>query len=242
MKFMFPMSQNHLPNENQLRLLVAMTLDTDIPGFLHENALAVTKNDRDENKRIINYYVTAPEAVKTILNHPYLYVPFDLPKTYIMSSHTEVHGFVVTGTLLTYWFEKPISIYEIYTAEGYKIPLVCRYVHIGRSESCTLCGAHGALDWVNESKATQKYRPVPRKRFVVASHRYHYYLIDNNHIVDYDGEHFIQPCPKCMGIGCNSVLHMLNDKIEGMNFGKNSMYHLLFVGARETLIEMPYLT
>jgi len=239
MRFMFPQSVGYLPNENQLKLLVAMTYDNDLPGFLHTNTLAVTKNEK-ENNEYIAHYITAPEAIEAIKGHPYLYVPYDLPKTYIMTTPSDVVGFIQSGTLLTYWFESSISLHEIYTAEHYEIPIVCKYSHIGRSESCTLCHAHGALDWVDEAKATQKYRKVPRNRFVLANHRYYNFLIDNRHIIEYEGEHLIHPCPKCMGLGCDSVLHLLNNKIEGMNFGANPMYHLLLRGSRETLIEIPY--
>lgn len=239
MRFIFPHSMAHLPNEGQLRLLFELTLNTDFPGFLHESALAVSKN-RKVDGQYIPYNITPSEIAYALRGSEYLYISYDTPKSYIMTTDSDVMGFVHSGTLLTYWFETPISLYEIYTAEHYEIPIVCKFVHIGRSDNCKMCNAVGALDWVDEAKATQMYRPVPKKRFVIATHRYHNYLIDNKNILEYKGEHLIQPCPKCMGLGCEGVLHMADDKIVNMNFTENPMYHLIFRGARETLIETPY--
>jgi hypothetical protein len=104
-----------------------------------------------------------------------------------------------------------------------------------------MCRGVGAVDWVDDMIVSEKYHMVPRKRFIIATHLYMNFLIDNQWIADYDGDDIICPCPRCLGLGCDSVLRMVDKKIESIAFDDNPMgYRLLVRDARTTLIETPY--
>jgi hypothetical protein len=246
MYFLFPSSVKHLPNEEQVNLLVTMTYKNKLPGFLHPNALTVSTPVKIGNSRYIHQ--TDPLELATIIqNSSYIYMPYEYPKSYILSqSYDQVVGFVVGVNLLTYWFESPVALTEIYLAEKNQCPIVIPFVNIGRSTECPLCNSLGALDWVDDMKVSTKYRSVPRERFILATHSDRNFLIDNKNILEYKGDGIFHPCPKCLGLGCESVLYMDREEIKQVSLHLKVQtdsgdydYDLLVRQARSTMVNMP---
>lgn len=250
MNFLFPANVKHLPNDEQLRLLFELTCTSPFPGFLHPSSLRVTKRDPvkmeqiDLNERVkVKFnslsYMTHKDLAHLLTTTPYLYFPFDHPKTYIMITYNDVIGMVRSGDLETYWFESPISLGEIYTAEKYNIPIVTQFVRIGRSAACDLCGGHGIVDWVEEIKSHKDYKKVPSDRYIFATHSYIYFLIDNQSIHSYNGNNIIYPCPRCLGSGLDGVVVKDNEEIKSIIFDEYLLkYRLLIKESRPHLINM----
>lgn len=246
MHFLFPTSVKHLPNEEQVNLLVAMTYKNKLPGFLHPNALTVTTPTKIGGVRYIR--TTDPKELGDVIkNSSFLYMPYEYPKSYILGqSCDQVMGFITGVNILTYWFNSPISLTEIWLAEKHQCPLVVSFVNIGRSLKCPLCNSLGAIDWVDDIKASSKYRSVPKERFIFATHSDQNFLIDNKNILEYKGDDIFHPCPKCLGLGCESILYK-----DGINIKSASLhlkvstdsgdydYDLLVRQARPTIIDMP---
>jgi hypothetical protein len=246
MYFLFPSSVKHLPNEEQVNLLIAITYKNKFPGFLHPNALTVSTPVTIGGVRYVR--TTDPKELGDVIkNSPFLYMPYEYPKSYILNqSYDQVVGFVIGVSLSTYWFDKPISLAEIYLAEKNQCPIVIHFINIGRSLKCPLCDSLGAIDWVDDMKASAKYRSVPKERFILATHSDRNFLIDNKNILEYKGEGIFHPCPKCLGLGCESVLYMDGVKIKSVSLhlkvttdSGDYDYDLLVRQARPTIVNMP---
>lgn len=246
MHFLFPSSVKHLPNEEQVNLLVAITYKNRFPGFLHPNALTVSTSTKVGEIRMVHN--TDPDELATVLkNSAFVYMPYEYPKSYILGqSYDQAIGFITGVNLLTYWFEEPVSLAEIYLAENNQCPIVIPFVNIGRSTKCPLCDSLGALDWVDDMKVSEKYRSVPRERFILATHNDHNFLIDNKNILEYKGEGIFNPCPKCLGLGCESFLYMDREEIKSASLhlkvssdSGDYDYDLLIRQARPTMVNMP---
>lgn len=242
MHFLFPATTKHLPNEDQLRLLLALLYKRKFPGFIHANALTLSTKTKHELNQYIYFTMTSEDLAGTLTDRSYLYIPFDKPKSYILQGLNNIIGVIMKPNLVTFWFEDPISIGELWTAEKNQIPIVVRFVNIGYGQKCQLCHGYGIVDWVDDIQATKEYGVTPKMRYVLANHRWVDFLIDNKYILDYSGEEIIAPCPRCLGMGCESVLLKdgVENKIAVVDFNENPMgYRLLIRDARDDLIETP---
>lgn len=245
MNFLFPTTVKHLPNEQQMQLLIAVTYKNKFPGFLNTNALKLTSTKK-ENEQFIYTAMTEPMIAES-LKKPYLYIPFDHARSYILDYNTTGIVGVITGRSPgTYWFDEPISTVEVWTAMKNEAAIIVKFVHLGYNTPCTLCHGDGAVDWVDNVKFQTYYKgEIPKTRYIVATHTSNYYIIDNGWINNYDGYNIIHPCPRCMGLACDGVLkrysrHDNEDQIEMVNFDETGMgYRLLMRSSRETIMEVP---
>lgn len=237
MHFLWPSTIKHLPNDDQLKLLIALLYKTKFPGFLHLSALKVSESVKDKNLNLrIHYTYTAEMLANSLVTSPYLFIPFSTPHSYIMDLSNSIHGIIMRKTLITYWFEYPISIGEIYTAIQRGIPMLCSFSNLGTSEPCDMCNAYGALDWVDSVLSWKDYNKPPDTRYIWATHKYLNFLIDN-HWVHNSNEHTIlHPCPACLGLGCKSVLTYTGDEIKEVEF-EDHMYSLLLRGSSNEMFE-----
>ena len=244
MKFLFPTTVKHLPNNEQIELLVAITYKNKFPGFLNTNALRLNDVSKDAHNNYIYTATTESFIAESFKSRPYLYIPFEYVRSYIMGSYSHVAGVVIGKHPVTYWFENPISTTEIWTALTSEIPIVVKFVHLGCNIPCAMCNGDGVVDWVDNIKFSVNKTKVPDSRYILATHRSNYYIIDNGWIRYYDGDNIIHPCPRCMGLACDGVLKRYSiydeDKIEMVEFdNKGKMdYRLLIRDSRETIMEV----
>lgn len=231
--FIFPASTKHLPNEDQLRLVIELQKRKKYPGFWNPLTLDISRAR------------TMPEMVDAlhwVMDDNRFYMPFDTPKTYIMdSSATRIRGFILTGQCTNHWFEDEISIGELYHAQKYEVPLLSKFVNLGLSKRCDFCEGYGVLDWVDSIRSNTVYKQPPDERYIIVTHKAFNFMIDNKWIHDYDGEDIISPCPKCFGMGCASVLERneIMNRLDETKFNDYE-YYLLFRDARDELIKPIY--
>jgi len=236
MFFVAPARMKHLPNDEQIKLLAALTYKNKCPGFIHESALVL--------HGINMTYATQVQVIKNCLDTINLFIPFETHMTYIMSSLYDVVGTITYPMRMVHWFRDPITLGEIETAQKHEIPILTSYNYLGQAEKCLVCNGNGAVDWVDHIKLSKEFKEVPQYRYMITNHRQFYFLTDNKWIYDYDGDDIIYPCPKCFGSGINSVLYVdktyERESIQGLKFDENPMgYHLLIRDMRNKLIE-PY--
>lgn len=235
MSFIFPATVKHLPNNDQLMLLTSLLSSDKYPGFLHTSVLNLNyRNGLNEIQTMDS------KTLRDVIQRSgYLFVPFSEPITYIMMNYYDVIGFITPRNLITYEFENPVSLGEIATAEKYRMPIVNKFVNIGVSKLCRLCGGGGVLDWVNDIKFSSLYKKVPDKRYILAINQHIYLLIDNHKIHSYDGKDIIRTCPRCLGSGMGGVLVRVGDCIKMINFYETNHDSFSIVSVRSNLFETP---
>jgi len=156
---------------------------------------------------------------------------------------SDVVGLIRPSDLWVFWFETSISIWEIYSAEGQGVPVVVNFTNLGVAAYCTLCNGHKAVDWVTYIKALREYKNIEGmyNRYVLASHQYLYFLIDNKSVHEYDVPDLIHVCPRCLGSGADGVIIKQDDKIRSINFDEHVMDDRLLVSeTRPTLVRRSY--
>jgi hypothetical protein len=256
--FLFPSSVKHLPNEEQINLLFSLTCKKQFSGFLHPSALTVTMpvtHEIDDRQHVIglpidqetptkityrSYSITSPDDLaKSLINSAFLYVPFDQIKTYIMNDYNNIVGFIKYQHFETCWLESSISLGELYTAVKHNIPLVQQYIILGRNEVCGLCSGSFRVDWVDEIKylKTHDKKRIPKNRYILATHRDIYLLIDNIFLDSYDGDNIISICPRCLGTGVSNILTKKTDNEVNNVWFNLGDYGLLICNTRDEIIQ-----
>ncbi len=231
MHFLWPSTLKHLPNDDQLKLLFALVSKTKFPGFLHTSALKLSESNRQKSFKdgeTTIYYtsnVITPEMLgQSLVTSPYVFIPYSTPHSYIMNGMHSVQGIIMRKTMVTYWFNTPISTGELEVAQRRGIPMLCDYINLGTSEPCEICGAYGAVDWVDSTLLGKDHDKVPSDRYIWTVNNYMNFLIDNEWVINYNGDEFIHPCPVCLGLGSSSALTLQEGENEVKNIKlKNKM-------------------
>jgi hypothetical protein len=240
LSFIFPASVKHLPNEDQIRLLVALTYKHEFSGFLQTEALRLTMHKTVDRQNYLVYTKDIPDIADLIKGKRYLFIPFENVRAYIVDSYfSNVLGIISMEA--TFWFESPATTGEIWTAGSQKIPLVIKFIQLGNNIPCQLCGGDGVIDWVSSIR-TSRYFPfkIPNERYILSSYMGNNFIISNKWIQEYKGDNIIYACPNCMGMGCSGYLRLFShtdsqDQINTITFDNG----LKYIGARNTLAEMP---
>ncbi len=221
--------------------MIALLYKTKFPGYLHVSALKVSESVKIEGIKGYAPLSYTPEMLSNALvTSPYLFIPFNKPHSYILDGLNNIRAIIMRSEMTMYWFEDSISLGELYTAQERGIPMLCNYVNLGRCKPCDICKGYGAVDWVDNTLIGKDYEAVPSDRFIWASHKFTNFLIDNQWVIDYDGEEIIHPCPRCLGLGSKSVLSIekTGDKEEIKD--RDFDHHLMALSSRPEIIIRPY--
>jgi len=244
MSYIFPSTIRHLPNDEQLEMLISLLNKEKFPGFLNPSSLQISIHKKERKNLYELFKVDDPYLTNALKNAPYLFIPYDKPIAYILSGLNDIIGIITHNNLETYWLENTISLHELWTAQRREIPIIIKFDIIGRNKPCELCMGYGAIDWVEHLTVSHLYKKVriPENNYIIASHKHLNFLVNNKDINEYDGPSFIHICPRCAGMGCDGVLIYTNwgyDQILMIDFKANKDHHLLIRDARDEIIETP---
>ena len=237
MRFVLPLSAMKNMDAERLHAIFELTEKNKFPGFLNPNIVQANQSLSGQMK-----HPPSEETVKMLIDKPFVHLPYAVPKSYIMNRRNQVLGFVLRKTLITYWFEFPLNLEEIYEGEQREIPVLIEYVSLGAGKPCHICNGYGAVDWVDGIKLSEQYYTPPKNRYILASNKELMFMIDNAWVNSFDNEKefFIQACPLCLGLGCDCVLVVDgNDKIEAIYLeSEDERYDgLKIYTSRETLVD-----
>lgn len=242
MSFIFPEAMRHRPNQMQLELLCSVTHNGTFPGFFNDKALTISTNNQNDRDMHYNYLMTSKNATETLKNFPYLYIPYDHTQYFIMQDRCNVAAVVRTSSLSVYWFEYPMSLGEICSAQRQGIPIIVGFRYIGNNSQCPICVGCGAVDWVENMllRTETVCQMIPDDPYLYVAQNHHLFLVDAKWILNYKGDNIIYVCPICYGTASKAMVYSERDQMRLLEEQQNVVNNdapVNLIGSRKRLID-----